>query len=130
MSTNGKQRAPLLDETINRFAQACHQGAIDGGWWTNSKGKKKRADVPRMLCLIHGEISEALEGYRTNKMDSHLPHRTALEVEMADAVIRIGDLCEALNLDLGGACVEKLRYNKTRPDHTKAARRRKNGKKF
>jgi len=120
----------LLDENINQFAQLCHQGAIDTGWWTNSKGKKKRADVPRMLCLIHGEISEALEGYRKNQMDSHLPHRTSLEVELADAAIRIGDLCEALGLDLGGAVMEKLRYNRTRPDHTRAARAARNGKKF
>lgn len=83
-----------------------------------------------MLCLIHSEISEALEGYRKNLMDTHLPQRKMIEVELADAVIRILDTAAGMGLDLGGAIEEKLVYNQTRPDHTNAARCSPNGKRF
>jgi hypothetical protein len=83
-----------------------------------------------MLCLIHSEISEAMEGYRKNLMDDHLPHRPMIEVELADAMIRIGDLAEGLGLDLGGAVAEKLAFNARRADHKPEARRAAGGKAF
>ena len=36
-------------------------------------------------------------------------------VELADTVIRIADLCEALELDLENAIRQKHEFNKTRP---------------
>jgi NTP pyrophosphatase (non-canonical NTP hydrolase) len=69
------------------------------------------------LCLIHSEISEAMEGDRKNLMDDKLPHRQMREVELADAVIRIFDLAGAYGMDLGGAIAEKMAYNAQRPDH-------------
>lgn len=83
-----------------------------------------------MLCLIHSEISEALEGYRKNLKDDKLPWRPMIEVELADTIIRIFDLCAGLNLDLGGAFVEKMKFNSIREDHTHEARRGEHGKKF
>ncbi len=38
-----------------------------------------------------------------------------LAIELADAVIRIADLAEALGVDLGEAIIAKHRYNQTRP---------------
>ena len=64
-----------------------------------------------MLCLIHSEISEAMEGHRKNLMDDKIPHRSMLEVELADALIRICDMAGGLGLDLEGAVLEKLEYN-------------------
>ena len=87
-------------------------------------------DVPRSLCLIHSEISEALEGHRKGLMDTHLPWRPMIEVELADAVIRIADLAAALDLDLAGAVIEKMAYNRTRADHKPEARAQAGGKKF
>ena len=51
-----------------------------------------------------------------------------VEVEMADAIIRILDLCGALKLDLAGAIFEKLEYNTTREDHQIKNRKETNGK--
>ena len=53
-----------------------------------------------------------------------------LEVELADAVIRICDICGGLGLDLEGAIYEKLEYNKNRADHKIENRLSENGKKF
>ena len=83
-----------------------------------------------MLCLVHPEISEAMEGHRKNLMDDKLPHRSMLEVELADAVIRICDMCGGFGLDLEGAIYEKLEYNKNRADHKIENRLSENGKKF
>lgn len=96
---------------------------LDGEWIADpNKGEK--------IALMHSELSEALEGARKGLPDAHLPHRSAEEVEMADAVIRILDYCGRFNLDIGGAIAEKLRYNATRKDHTKEARSAPGGKKF
>ena len=79
---------------------------------------------------IASEVSEAMEGHRKLLMDDKLPHRTMLEVELADAVIRVFDLAGGLGLDVGGAIYEKLEYNASRHDHKIANRREMNGKKF
>jgi hypothetical protein len=83
-----------------------------------------------MLALVHSEISEAMQGFRKDLMDDHLPQRKMAEVELADAVIRIFDLAGQQGFDLGGALVEKLVYNTKRTDHKKENREKENGKKF
>ncbi|MCX0331444.1 hypothetical protein NVT87_11180 [Acinetobacter radioresistens] len=116
-----------------------HSQNVQAGWWTNletgedmtsKNGEKPKRNVPEMLCLIHSEISEAMEGHRKNLMDDKLPHRTMLEVELADAVIRICDMAGGLGLDLEGAIQEKLEFNKNRADHKIENRLTTNGKKF
>ncbi len=116
-----------------------HEQNIQAGWWTDietgtdltsNNGEPAKRNVPEMLCLIHSEISEAMEGYRKNLMDDKLPHRSMLEVELADAVIRICDMAGGLGLDLDGAINEKLEFNKSRADHKIENRLTANGKKF
>ena len=82
------------------------------------------------IALIHSEVSEALEGHRKNLKDDHLPHRTSVEVELADAIIRILDLAGAMKLDVSGAVIEKLAYNQHRADHKLEVRGENNGKRF
>lgn len=86
--------------------------------------------VPEKLCLTHSELSEAMEGHRRGLMDDKLPHRSMLEVELADAVIRILDLAGALNLDVASAMVEKLAFNQKRADHKLSARQSAGGKSY
>jgi len=114
---------------INKICNTVHQA--NQKWWTDIEtGARLDRNVPEMLCLVHSEISEALEGYRKGLMDSHLPDRTSIEVELADTLIRIFDIGAGLGLDLGGAYADKMRYNATRYDHTHEARRAVGGKKF
>ena len=63
-------------------------------------------------------------------MDRHLPHRKGIEVELADAIIRICDLAGALDLDLSAAIYEKLEYNRNRADHKIENRKSQGGKKY
>lgn len=80
--------------------------------------------------LMVSEISEAMEGARKNLMDDKLPHRPMEEVELADCVIRIMDYCGGRGLDIAGAIIEKMEYNRTREDHQIANRKKENGKLF
>ena len=115
---------------VNGCAKDCHSAAVVGGWWHDEDGIKKDRNVGELLCLIHSEISEAMEGARKGLMDNHLTHRTMMEVELADSIIRIFDLAESRGFNLGETIYEKLAYNKTRADHKIKNRLKKGGKKF
>lgn len=111
-------------EMVNDLVELCHGEAVDRG----SRDEDRPVAVD--LMLIVSELAEAMEGDRRGTMDEHLPHRLAFEVELADAVIRICDLAGSESLDLGGALVEKLKYNRTRKDHDREARAAVGGKKY
>lgn len=121
----------MTKQAVNGLSILCHGLAVESGWWHDPKsGEKVERNKGEMLCLIHSEISEAMEGARKNLMDDHLPHRKMEEVELADTLIRIFDYAGAHGFDLGGAVIEKLQYNQTRKDHSKEARLKDDGKKF
>lgn len=119
---------------VNNIVALCFSLSYKSGWHHNKAGEpidiNADGQTPTKLALVHSEVSEALEGYRKNLQDDHLPSRKMFEVELADAVIRIFDLAGAQNLDLGGALLEKLIYNQQRPDHKLEARAADNGKAF
>jgi hypothetical protein len=71
-----------------------------------------------------------MEGFRKGLMDDKLTHRPMLEVELADAVIRIFDLAGGIGLDVAGAIAEKLLVNATREDHKLENRVKAGGKAF
>lgn len=97
-----------------------HRLAVEKGWHvTNAAGVTVASGVPvaEKLALIHSEISEALEEYRShgefgNRLDDGKPE--GFVIELADAVIRIADLCGALGLNLASAVERKHKYNETR----------------
>lgn len=111
----------------------CHSLALNAGWWHDLKtGEDMRGkrNVGELLCLIHSEISEAMEGHRKGLMDDKLPHRKMIEVELADAVIRIFDMAGGYDLDVAGAIAEKLAFNAHRADHKPENRLAAGGKAF
>lgn len=130
----GSQGFPTDDglwASVQFLQDTCHKAARDAGWWALSSGDiNNPLHFSNKLCLIHSEISEAMEADRKHLNDSHLPHRPGREVELADALIRIFDLAGGYGMDLAGALVEKLAYNRDRLDHKATARSSEHGKKY
>lgn len=114
---------------LNELSTRVHAANIK--WWQNvDTGEPIKRNKGELLCLIHSEISEALEGERKDLMDDKLPHRKMAEVELADALIRILDYAAGFGYDMQGAFDEKMAFNATREDHTHEARKIAGGKQF
>lgn len=114
---------------IKELQEKVHADNVNAGWWDNID---KESVVERLAksALIVTEVAEAVEGFRKQIPDDHLPHRPMAEVELADAVIRILDLSGACGFDLEGAIMEKLEYNRNRLDHKRENRAKEGGKKY
>lgn len=98
-------------ESFNEVQKECFAMAKSKGFWDGDNH-----NVPEKLALIHSEISEGLEHFRhNNSPDDKLPHYSGLTVELADAIIRIMDLAEYLQLPVADAICEKMEYNSKRP---------------
>lgn len=114
-----------------------HSLAHASGWWLDTETGEDVRTWPKKfftlwvgtkLMLVVTEVAEAMEGHRKNLPDDKLPHRPMLEVELADALIRILDLAGGLGFDIAGAVMEKLAFNQQRPDHKLENRTAKGGK--
>lgn len=99
-------------------------------WWHNPDGSWKERNKGEMFALMHSELSEAMEAERKDLMDTHLSDRKGVEVELADLLIRVFDYAGRYDLDLEAAVMDKLLYNRERPDHTDEARASEHGKKW
>lgn len=111
---------------INKLVEAAHSNAVSKGFHENKK------NLGEMLCLIHSEVSEALEADRSGsyfkgsiaevnsceedkfKASFLLNVKDTFEDELADILIRVFDLAGHLKIDLEGHISAKMRYNASR----------------
>ncbi len=121
-----------LEEAVNTLVEITHRRALH--WWvdpeTGADLRDKDLMVPTKLMLVVSEVSEAMEADRKDQMDDKVPNMPGVTVELADALIRIGDLCGAKKYQLGAAVAAKTRVNDVRPDHKAENRVKKGGKKY
>jgi NTP pyrophosphatase (non-canonical NTP hydrolase) len=104
-------------KTLKELQQQAHTTARAKGWW--DKVKSVESHLPVALCLIHSEVSEALESHRRG--EPLLWHNTArnnkpegVAAELADVVIRCMDVSAALGINLQAVVESKMAYNETR----------------
>jgi hypothetical protein len=91
------------------------------GEWCDRKGWRTDDDRPaELICLMHSELSEALEHLR----DGHDPGASFVTeagkpdgpaIEMADVLIRVFDYAGRYGIDLQAALEAKQSYNEGRP---------------
>jgi len=72
-------------------------------------------NVGEMLMLVTSELAEALEFHRKGKFVEGDQWKDTFEEEIADAFIRLFDLCGGLDIDIAKMIQLKLEYNKQRP---------------
>ncbi len=102
--------SPFVRGWISTAADS-HYNAKSKGFWEDGVERNNG----EMLCLIHSEISEALEALRHgNPPDDKVPEFTGAETELADAVIRIMDLAHARGWRVAQAIEAKMKFNATR----------------
>ena len=95
---------------INEMIESAFQTAKEHGWHDGDNNDCE------CIALMHSELSEAVEALRHgNPSDDHIPAFSGLEAELADTVIRIFDFAGSRSLDLAGALLAKMEYNKNRP---------------
>lgn len=122
---------------INKLAEEIHENAKNKGFYD------VEINLGEKLCLIHSEVSEALEADRKNhytnlKKSWHIKGmadknfgatffsdevfknefersvKNTFEDELADVMIRIMDLAAFKGIDLEGHIKAKMRYNAMR----------------
>lgn len=118
-----------INMTISEIVDRAHQNAVKHGFWENPP------EFGTAIALIHSELSEALEEMRVSPcpdspmpliyytgddrvaaapmMDCQKPEGVA--IELADALIRIADLCGQMEIDLESAIALKMECNEGRP---------------
>lgn len=101
---------------INQAVKDSFENAQLHGWHDSERS------VGDLICLMHSELSEALEEHRNGKLPTETYYNSAkpnkpegIPIELADCVIRIFDFCGLHNIDLEKALELKMEYNKTRP---------------
>jgi NTP pyrophosphatase (non-canonical NTP hydrolase) len=92
----------IKDMSLNELCEYCHSIAKSKGFW------EKERNIGEALMLVVTELAEAMEGYRHQDNDN-------FREELADAFIRLMDLCGGLGIDIEGEIAKKSLKNKNRP---------------
>lgn len=99
---------------LSKLVQYAAQNANEHGWFVywDERNKPlitnaKVLDIGTTLCLIHSEVSEALEAHRNDDFIN-------FKEEIADVMIRCLHLCGDLNIDIHEEILKKMAINKHR----------------
>lgn len=114
----------VVPKGLNELAHAIYRLNIDKGYYDSEK------NIGEMLCLIHSEVSEAMEADRKGRYadcnmdvvngwvsdedfvkDYKKKVKGTADEEMADVFIRNMDFCGFKNIDVEAHVKAKMRYN-------------------
>lgn len=70
------------------------------------------AFISQKIALTHGELSEMIESRRMNHFG--IGRKDTFEDEIADALLRLFDLCAELKIDIEKQIMWKMAYNQNR----------------
>jgi hypothetical protein len=130
---DGRQVDLLVEKAVMKdLAKEIFETNVSKGFWDECKVECAYVDeigqtvtipdfVPskrnfgEFIALVHSELSEALEAHRKDLMDDKLPQYKGVDVELADAMIRILDWVGANDIPIMEILRAKLEYNKSRP---------------
>lgn len=104
-----KSDSPTLDELKSEI----EEWAKEKGWWSPA-GRNPL----ELLMLITTELAECAEAYRNGNPSCEKPgseYYSQAEEELADVIIRVLHMAAEFNMDISGAVLAKMEYNRTRP---------------
>lgn len=108
-----------IQKMMNELAKDIYEANKEKGFWD------KERNVGEMLMLVTSELGEAMEAHRKNRVADwgRFDYKNVaftecikdtFEDELADAIIRLLDMCGGLGIDIQRHITEKLKYNATR----------------
>jgi len=104
-------------KSMDRLIIEVYSNADKHGFYEEAETTPKHSFLAERLCLIHSEVSEALESVRNSSQlapcNKPVPINQ-MEEELADIIIRCMDLAGYMNLNLPRAIILKHVYNKQR----------------
>jgi NTP pyrophosphatase (non-canonical NTP hydrolase) len=99
---------------IADLQKRAHATSRTKGWWDGVEGKPSPQCVLEKLCLVHAEVTEAVQECEVDNYSITFdpddkgrrgfnpnPKPVGLPIELADIAIRVADLAEALEIDIG-----------------------------
>jgi NTP pyrophosphatase (non-canonical NTP hydrolase) len=96
------QDIEIKNMSLNEVSKLCHSIAVEKGFW------EKERNIGEALMLIVTELAEAMEAHRIQDKEN-------FKEEIADAFIRLFDLCGGFKIDIEEEILKKSRKNKNRP---------------
>jgi len=96
------QKTDSKELSLREWSELCHKIAVEKGFWDEKR------NIGEALMLTVTELSEAMEAHRVQDDDN-------FREEIADAFIRLFDLCGGLKIDIQKEIEKKSEKNKNRP---------------